>query len=735
MTPQFRRYLLVPAAAAFSAAWLTACAGGQPPQVRPESVATYDQKLGWILQYEDQRVLRDADAGTKAPSPAQAPPTPARGKATGSGSAGQVVFATTPPAPYDLARLLADPDARVRRRAALAVGRVGLANGVDPLVKALGSDAEPEVRQMAAFALGLLRAQSAVAPLQAALRDSSPVVQGRAAEALSVIGDAASAPAIGEMVAAHAKSGAVAKIAPDDLEEKHEPEVEGFRLGVLALGRLKAYEPLASAVLGPSGQPLIAWWPVAAAFQRTEDRRALGALVAFARGESRFGRAFAAKGLGALKDPAAIDPLATLAKNWVQDTRSAISAVKALAAIGDRRAGATLLALLHTKGLDPLLLVDVIDALGATRTEGAQEVLLDLVMNRSPAIRAAAFRSLRALDPDGFLLVLSGLDADRDWTVRAQLATLMGLYEQDRALPRLTAMLKDEDVRVLPSVIASLVKLKAPGLDKTLLPLLSHADFVVRAAAARGIGEIKPAGGDQALVQAFHAAARDESYGARAAILEALVKYGPEVAAPVLREGLQDKDWAVRVHAADLIAPLERATDPHAAIRPAPTGRDAAFYQRYEVVIPDYSPQAYIETERGTIQVELAVLDAPLTCLNFTTLVRNGFFKGAEWHRVVSNFVIQDGDPRGDGEGGPGYTIRDEISERPYLRGTVGMALDWADTGGSQFFITHSPQPHLDGRYTVFGQVTSGLDVLDRIQPHDKILRVRVWDGTTMVGQ
>jgi cyclophilin family peptidyl-prolyl cis-trans isomerase/HEAT repeat protein len=537
------------------------------------------------------------------------------------------------------------------------------------------------------------------------------------------------------MVAAHARSAAVSSMAPDDVDEKHDASVEAFRLGVLALGRLKAYDALASAVLGPSGQPLVPWWPVAAAFQRTEDRRALGVLVAFARGESLFGRAFAAKGLGALKDPSAIEVLAALAKDWARDTRSAISAVKALAAIGDRRAGPTLLALLHTKGLDPLLLVEVVGALGPIHAEGAQEVLLDLVTNRSPVIRAAAFRSLRALDPESFLLVLSGLDADRDWTVRAELATLMGLYEPDRALPRLNAMLKDEDVRVLPSVIASLVKLKAPGLDRTLLALLSHADFVVRSAAARGLGEIKPAGGDQALVQAFHAAARDQAYGARAAILDALVKYGPDVAAPVLREALKDKDWAVRVHAAALIAPIEPATDPQAAIRPVPTGRDAAFYQKYELLIPDYSPQAYIETERGTIQVELAVLDAPLTCLNFTTLAREGFFKGSEWHRVVSNFVIQDGDPRGDGEGGPGYTIRDEINEHPYLRGTVGMALDWADTGGSQFFITHSPQPHLDGRYTVFGQVVSGLEVLDRIQPHDKILRVRVWDGTTMVGQ
>ena len=88
----------------------------------------------------------------------------------------------------------------------------------------------------------------------------------------------------------------------------------------------------------------------------------------------------------------------------------------------------------------------------------------------------------------------------------------------------------------------------------------------------------------------------------------------------------------------------------------------------------------------------------PLTVENFVTLARNGFFDGLTIHRVVPDFVVQAGDPRGDGEGGPGYTIRDELNERPYLRGTVGMALDWADTGGSQFFITHSPQPHLDAQ-------------------------------------
>jgi cyclophilin family peptidyl-prolyl cis-trans isomerase/HEAT repeat protein len=635
----------------------------------------------------------------------------------------------------DLTELLTDADARIRRRAALAVGHVGLSAGVQPLMTTLATDAEPEVRQMAAFGLGLLRDNSAVNPLHAALHDSFPLVQGRAAEALGAIGDTASGPAIGDMVSALVKAGAVSAMAPDDILETYPPAVEAFRLGVLALGRLKAYDALAAAVLGPSGLPQVTWWPVAAAFQRTEDRRAIGPLIAIARGPGSYGRAFAARGLGALKDAAAVDTLSALARDWARDTKAAISAVKALALIGDRKAGPTLLELLRTKDLDPLLRIEVINALGPTRTPGALSPLLDLVSHPTPAVRAAAFRSLRDLDPPDFLLVLSGLDTDPDWSVRAAVASLLGALDRDTALPRLSAMLLDSDVRVIPSVLAALVKIKAPKIEQVLLEWLKHDDVVVRSAAASGLGELKPAGGDRALLDAFHAAARDEAYGARTAALDALLKYGADVARPALHEALADKDWAVRVHAAALLKPIEPNADPAAAIRPAPVNRPASFYESSELVSPSVSPRVYIDTERGTIEIEMAVIDAPLTCLNFMTLARKGFFKDTRWHRVVPNFVVQDGDRRGDGEGGPGYTIRDEINERPYARGTMGMALEWADTGGSQFFLTHSPQPHLDGRYTVFGQIVRGLDVLDRIQPGDTIVRVRVWDGRTMEGQ
>jgi cyclophilin family peptidyl-prolyl cis-trans isomerase len=131
----------------------------------------------------------------------------------------------------------------------------------------------------------------------------------------------------------------------------------------------------------------------------------------------------------------------------------------------------------------------------------------------------------------------------------------------------------------------------------------------------------------------------------------------------------------------------------------------------------------------GRIEIHLDVVQAPLVCESFMNLARRGFYDGLTFHRVVPTFVIQGGCPRGDGNGGPGYSLRCEIGQRPYGRGMVGMALSGKDTGGSQFFITLAPTPHLDGGYTLFGSVVSGMDVVDRIRPGDVIDRIDVWDG------
>jgi cyclophilin family peptidyl-prolyl cis-trans isomerase len=148
-----------------------------------------------------------------------------------------------------------------------------------------------------------------------------------------------------------------------------------------------------------------------------------------------------------------------------------------------------------------------------------------------------------------------------------------------------------------------------------------------------------------------------------------------------------------------------------------------------DIVVPTLRGPAYaatIVTNRGTIRLALLGAAAPLTVRNFIVLANRGYFNGLHFHRVVPAFVVQDGDPRGDGNGGPGYVIRDELTREQYRRGAVGMALSGPDTGGSQYFLTLSPQPHLDGHYPLFARVVSGLAAMDALVEGDLIKAITV---------
>ncbi|PPT10294.1 Peptidyl-prolyl cis-trans isomerase [Geitlerinema sp. FC II] len=132
-----------------------------------------------------------------------------------------------------------------------------------------------------------------------------------------------------------------------------------------------------------------------------------------------------------------------------------------------------------------------------------------------------------------------------------------------------------------------------------------------------------------------------------------------------------------------------------------------------------------METDKGTINLELFDEDAPNTVKNFVELSEKGFYDGLTFHRVIPGFVIQGGCPNGNGTGGPGYTIKCEINKNKHVAGTLSMAHAGRDTGGSQFFICHEPQPHLDGVHTVFGQ-TDDMDVVLSIAQGDKIQSVKI---------
>jgi peptidyl-prolyl cis-trans isomerase B (cyclophilin B) len=134
---------------------------------------------------------------------------------------------------------------------------------------------------------------------------------------------------------------------------------------------------------------------------------------------------------------------------------------------------------------------------------------------------------------------------------------------------------------------------------------------------------------------------------------------------------------------------------------------------------------ATIETEKGDLVLELFASDVPVTVNNFVFLARDGYYDNTTFHRVLENFVAQGGDPTGTGYGNPGYFIEDEFSDHTHVTGALSMAnTNKPNTNGSQFFITYSPQHHLDGHHSVFGQLTEGMDVLEKIREGDKIIRI-----------
>ena len=272
------------------------------------------------------------------------------------------------------------------------------------------------------------------------------------------------------------------------------------------------------------------------------------------------------------------------------------------------------------------------------------------------------------------------------------LGSLPGPRAADRLLERL------RPGRALLERMTAAEQLGALKLGSAIGPLretLADTALLVAAAAASALADLGDTASVPRLARAYAERGADADADARLAIRDAL-------------RALAGRRFADS---------LERAHPPRNA---APPAYPADFDQ------PPAVKGAVLHTTAGDIQWSFFVREAPQTVRNFVRLAERGYFDGLTVHRVVPNFVIQDGDPTGTGSGGPGYTIRCEYNRLRYEAGMVGMALSGKDTGGSQWFVTHSPQPRLDGRYTIFARVTSGMDVVWRIVQGDRILKVEI---------
>ena len=326
--------------------------------------------------------------------------------------------------------------------------------------------------------------------------------------------------------------------------------------------------------------------------------------------------------------------------------------------------------------------------------------------------------------------------------------SLLEQAENERIVDRLK---KYENIipLALPDLIRAVAAFKPNDLNTFLTKYSKHKDVIVRATAAELLGE-QPASAEniKALTDAFNKALVSDKNenDAQLAILSALIKSNKNEAVSSLKIALDAPDYLVRRHAAQLIKEngltkeFPNVDEKVGTIKPYNPASRTKLGQILNAE-PDYrralsrrngQVKAVLTTEKGAFTIEFFPEEAPLTVDNFVKLAKANYFNGLTVHRVVPNFVVQDGDPRGDGNGGPGWQIRDEINTIPYERGAVGMALSGKDTGGSQWFVTHSPQPHLEGGYTVFGSVSpTDMKVVDQIARGDRILSVRIIENAS----
>ncbi len=285
--------------------------------------------------------------------------------------------------------------------------------------------------------------------------------------------------------------------------------------------------------------------------------------------------------------------------------------------------------------------------------------------------------------------------------------------DADRRATEIAPYLRHAEPKVKRATLAALAALGSPSVADRVRPFLAGQDLFIAAAAATASARM----GDKEAVPAIRqlAAKAVSEPGIAEPVAHALVQLEARDAEEALRVWLDEPHRHLRLTAASALTKLtgEPVAAPEVELPETPWN-------------PPWLPEGakvLIRTAKGDIEVALFA-ESPLTAGNFYALAQRGFYRNNTFHRIVPDFVAQGGSPGGDGAGDAGYTIRCEVNPRSYARGVVGMALLGPDTGGSQFFITHSPQPHLDGRYTALGQVISGQDVVDRLLEGDAILEI-----------
>ena len=612
-----------------------------------------------------------------------------------------MLYEDTRSAPQTLSELLSDTDAIVRARAALAVGRIGEVGTYEQLFSLL-NDSVPEVAESAVLGIGLSGNREFARRLIRNCDIYTPDLLAATLQAVGLLADSSMTDVIVELTdylrhedhrvreqAAYALFRCNARVAAPQLKTTCRTDaVRPVQVAALyALARMRV----------PSDSLYAQWLPDSDPFVRALAVRGLALnkndvntrLVAGALNDRDNNVVAQAIGsLGQINNPLAVE---YLVKRYEGETDEKLK---------------TLLIQTYHHLKTGKALVQANDA---------------LYEDSSVNVRVAALEYLSAIQGDEMLPLIDSLLDSADVYMTAAIASALGDIGGETVKPRLVTLFTHPSPMVRLAALGSLGTVDSGNIDYYLETALKDTDFVVNADAVDYIGEhlmthYLPQ--FMTIMQA-NSSEVDLMRSVVAAVGKILENEHSELAEEILYRALMNDNYIVSKDASEIYQDVLQVNKSAFINKPIAM----ADKRKYRSFVDKYSdnPHAIIRTDKGAIELELYADIAPLTVYNFIKLASDGFYNKVIFHRVIPGFVAQAGDPRGDGFGGPGYEIRSEYSGLTFARGMIGMAHSGDDTGGSQFFITLLPQPHLDGRYTIFGHVVDGMDVVDKIVRGDEI--------------
>ncbi len=610
----------------------------------------------------------------------------------------------------DLVALLTHEEAFIRARAALAMGRIQSLNYVPHLQSRLAEETSNDALENDLFALGQMGLAVGNEPpeglseaLEGLIDHPADGVGAAAVEALGKVGSLDNEERLAEVL----QGGSSVRL-------REEAAMALFRLRFAPVWRRQTEEPPPLGALGVGAlihalDDEAARVRIAAAhyFSRFPQSEGLEALAQRLGDAEYLVRLFAARGLKRIADPASLPALQAAADDPSASVRTEV--VAALAACGDAdNLPAALLS-------DPSFHVRtaVVQAFAQGQDEASIERLRTFLEDASPTVRAATVGALgQRLGDDAPAFLKNHLSPKTPWTDQVAAISAIGSLAPEHQEEALDLARKTEDSRIIsPALFAA-----SPEVLEASLPhFLASPDLAIRGSAVERIKDL-----EQGQRETLARTAYEGSTGVDwVEVREALVDQAAALEAEdLLREMLHDEATSVQAKAVRALTQLGLTVN---EIPPANPQASRFLGQAFPS-----APIVGLETNKGRLRVQTLPESAPIHVANFLELVNQGFYDGLPWHRVVPNFVIQGGDPLGNGWGGPGYALRDEISRVRFKVGTLGMPKAGKDTGGCQLFFTHIPTPHLDGNYTIYGQVIEGLEVIDLMEVGDVIEKARV---------